>query len=460
MIEWFIAILIVIPAFVLAVSRSSRLLDYAIVVLAFNRGLRRVVDYYINGDFNPFSPISLTPLLVAGLLIIPAFFRHRWLSPESRAPFRLLAAAIIIGLAVGFLLNRFAAIYSLAEWVAGLGAMAFAATQPVPRHIADRWIKTVGWCAVLVAVYGWWQYYTIPPWDGFWLVKSKMAGYMGLPEPTKMTVFSTLNERGSCGGFLAWAVIPMIINRRWRNIGGWFTVALLLSCMILTETRSNLIIIVLVAFLYPTLAKGRGIGRLLVLTALIVAAGTWGVEHIPGMKKMSSRFEAESLIGEGSSLHGRLQIYQFGMAEILHRPLGLGLGSSGLGQRTEGEVATVGDSGYVQIFAQFGWLGGLLFFLALWRIWRELTRRWRFSETYSDLESVDPFIPATRAILIGSLVFLAVGDIFAGFSLLWVFLGRALSPMTDPRERWEQYFAGEEGDEAAADDNDTDYALS
>ena len=57
--------------------------------------------------------------------------------------------------------------------------MAFAATQPAGNEVADRWIKTAGWCAVGVAIYGWWQYYTIPPWDGMWLVESGMAGVHG-----------------------------------------------------------------------------------------------------------------------------------------------------------------------------------------------------------------------------------------------------------------------------------------
>jgi hypothetical protein len=449
MIEWLIAFLVVIPALMLAFLRSSLLLDYAIIVLAFNRGLRRLVDYYINEEFNPLSPISLTPLVVAGLLILPALSHFSWLSRKARSPFMLLGTAMCVAFVVVFMLNRFAAVYSLAEWIAGLGAMVFAATQPVGQRVADRWIKTAGWCAVLVAVYGWWQYYTIPPWDAMWLVQSGMAGYMGIPEPTLMTVFSTLNERGPCGGFLAWAVIPMIISPRWRNAGGWFTVALLLSCIVLTETRSNLIIIGVIAVLYPALARGRGIGRLLVLTAIIVAGATWGLEHLPGMKRITTRFGSESLTGEGSSFQGRLINYEYGFGQVLRSPMGLGLGSSGMGQRAEGaEVQTLGDAGYIQIFAQFGWVGGGLFFLALWRLWSELSRRWKLSRITDEEWSgrVDPFIPATRAILIGALIFLFVGDIFAGFSLLWVFFGRSLSPVTDPAE-----MAGEISDDDAQD---------
>lgn len=430
--EWFVTFFIIAPAVWLAFTRSTLLLDYAIVVLAFNRGIRRVVDYYFNGHFNPFSPITLTPLVVAGLLLVPSVMQFKVLSRRVRTCLYLLGGSVALGFAVGLVANRFAAVYSLAEWISALAAMAFASAQPANRDTADRWIKTAGWAAVGVAAYGLWQYYTIPPWDAMWLVESGMVGYMGQPEPMMMTVFSTLNERGPCGTFLAWAVIPMIINSRWRNVGGWASVTLLLYGIVLTQTRSNLIIIAIVVPLYSALSKGKGIGALLVLTGLFVASATWGIQKIPGIETMQERFASESLYGESSSLQGRFDIYEFGLSDILGKPLGLGLGSSGMGSRAEGSVIqTIGDSGYIQILAQFGWIGASLFFAALWLLWKELGLRWRVGNLILG-EGGDPFISATRAILLASLVFLFAGDIFAGFSLLWVFFGRALSPRTDP----------------------------
>lgn len=430
--EWIIASLLVAPAFWLAMSRSSWLLDYVIAVIAFNRGIRRMVDYYFNGGFNPLSPISLTPLLAASLLLIPALLSLNSLHRKIRLIVGCFAGAIVAALAVGLVLNGFSAIYSFAEWMSSLGALAFATTQRVTVETANRWIKTAGWAAMGVAAYGWWQYYTIPPWDGAWLVESGMVGYMGQPEPTQMTVFSTMQERGPCGTFLAWAVLPMILDRRWRNAGGWFSVMLLLSAIVLTETRSNLIVIAVVAIMYPALSKGRGIFQLITLTSIFVAASIWGLGRIPGMDKISERFGKDSLYGESSSLEGRVGIYQSGLRYALTKPAGRGLGSSGMAKRIGGDkVITTGDSGYVQILLQFGWLGAALFFGALWRIWLELNIRWQVGTKMVGVNQIEPFVPATRAILLGSLVFLFVGDIFAGFSLIWVFFGRAISPNTD-----------------------------
>ena len=100
---------------------------------------------------------------------------------------------------------------------------------------------------------------------------------------------------------------------------------------------------------------------------------------------------------------------------------------------TDVAVESAGDSGYIQIFSQFGWVGAGLFFAALYALWSELGRRWNLGIEVTMAQAIDSFVPATRAILLGSLVYLVVGDIFAGFSLLWVFFGRSISPYADPK---------------------------
>lgn len=436
LIEWGILVLVVAPAVAMALLRSMWLVDYTIVVLAFNRGLRRIVDYYVNDQFNPQSPISLSPLLVAMLLLVPVVLNFRSLAPRVQRMFEVFIVTLVLGFLAGFIYNRFAAIYGLAEWLSAFAAMAFAATQPATRAVADRWIKTAGWAAMGVAAYGWWQYYTIPVWDAMWLEQSGMQGYMGQPIPTQMTLFSTMNERGPCATFLAWAAIPMILDRRWRNVGGWLSVAFLLATIFLTGTRSMFVITALVAVVYPALARGRGVLQLLMLGGLLVVTFTYLVDKIPGAERFSQRYEADSLYGEGSSFKGRLEIYRMGAIVIATNPLGLGLGSSGMGKRADankGEsIQTVGDSGYVQMFTQFGWAGGVCFFAMLWMLWRELTERWQRGVRLVGPDGVDRFIPVARALLIGSIVFLFVGNIFAGFSLIWLVFGRAIARETVP----------------------------
>jgi putative inorganic carbon (hco3(-)) transporter len=424
--ELAITMLLIAPAAALAVMRSSYLIDYAIWILALNRGIRRLIDYYINGEFNPYSPVSLTPLVVGGLMFLAALSRVSSLQGRSKNIFIMFFAGLVIAFAVGLARNGLGAIYSLGEWISGLGAMLFAATQRANGYTGDRWVRSAGWAGVFVAGYGWFQYLTIPPWDAMWLEQSGMIGYMGLPEPTKMTCFSTLNERGPCAGFLTWAVAPMFLNARWRNQGGWVSVLLILSAMLLTEVRSGFIVVVLAALLQPALASGRGIGRTLTACGLVVAAAYFGLQRIPGVERFTKRFETTALAGEESSAHIRLRLYIAGLQTVAENPVGLGLGSSGMATQRGATQSdkTVFDAGYIQIFAQFGWIGALLFFSALGLLWVELGSRWRVARREAE---ADPFLPAARALLVSMMILLVIADVFSGFSLVWVVFGRVIA---------------------------------
>ena len=79
--DWLVAGIIVAIAVVLVAQRSSYLVDYVVIIYVFNRGLRRILDYNA-GSFNPFSPVSLTPLLVTGLMLLPFLARFGTL-PKS-----------------------------------------------------------------------------------------------------------------------------------------------------------------------------------------------------------------------------------------------------------------------------------------------------------------------------------------------------------------------------------------
>lgn len=441
--EYLIAILMVLPAFLLAAQRSTYLLDYVFFVVALNRGIRRLVDFYINGAFNPTSTISLTPLVVSTLLLLPALSRFGRLTPRTRNVSTLIMVALAHGFAIGFLNAGFGAIYSLGEWLAGFGAFLYAATAPVTDRVADRWMRSCGYAALIVALYGWYQYYTIPEWDAFWVTAVKFVGYLGQLRPTEMSVFSTLHERGPCASFLAWAAIPMILHPRWRIIGGWLTVILLLSVVVLTLTRSMFIIVALVAMLQPALSKGKGLGRVLALATVLSVGGSVGLQYMPGSERITKRYDTMKDMQNDGSFKGRMSILTAGIPWVLAHPLGMGLGSSGFGAGRiggGGGAQTEGfcDSGYVEVFSQFGWIGGLAFFSAMGQIWGEQTRRIRQGGR-------NPFLMTGRAVLLGCLVFLAVGNVFSSFSLFWVFLGVSVNRLTLPQPQiqpeWDPYLA-------------------
>ncbi len=425
--EWLIALVIIAPALYMAATSSSYLLDYVFFVVALNRGIRRLVDYFINGAFNPFSLISLTQLVVGALIMVPALSRINRLTPPVRNLSYLIMLAIAHGTIIGVMNAGIGAFYSLGEWMAGFGAFLFAATAPVTSGTMDRWMKSSGYAALLVALYGWYQYFTIPPWDAFWVTSVNFVGYLGVLKPMEMSVFSTMHERGPCASFLAWAAIPMILHPRWRIFGGWLTIILLLSVVVLTMSRTMFTIVALVAMLQPALSKGVGIGRVVVLAAVLGIGGTVGLEHIPGSERITARFDTLKDMQNDGSFKGRMEILTSGVTWVLVHPLGLGLGSSGMGagRINGGTQEGFCDSGYVEVFSQFGWLGGLAFFAALAQIWMELSRRIKQGGD-------DTFLYTGRAVLLGCLVFLYVGNIFGGFSLFWVFLGTSVNRLTKP----------------------------
>jgi hypothetical protein len=424
--EYLVAILIVLPALLLVALRSSYLLDYVFFVVALNRGIRRLVDYYFNEAFNPLSTISLTPLVVSALLLIPAFSNLHLLTPRIRSIAYLIMLALAHGLLVGFMNAGVGAFYSLGEWLAGFAAFLYAASAPVPSSTANRWLKSSGYAAVIVAVYGWFQYLTIPEWDAFWVTAVGFVGYLGQLRPMEMSVFSTMHERGPCASFLAWAAIPMILHPRWRIVGGWLTVALLFSVVLLTMSRSMFIIVALVCVLQPALSKGRGFGHVLVFAGMLALGASYGLKFMPGAERIQQRFDTVKDLQSDGSYNGRLEILSTGIPWVITHPLGLGLGSSGLGgDRVGASKEGWSDSGYIEIFSQFGWIGGIAFFVAMAKIWSELSRRIKQG-------GHDPFIFTGRAVLLGCLVFLYVGNVFGGFSLFWVFLGISINRMTQP----------------------------
>ncbi|MFA7342904.1 MAG: O-antigen ligase family protein [Terrimicrobiaceae bacterium] len=422
--DWLIALLIVAPAAYFYAAGSGWLIDYLIWVTVLNRGIRRLVDW-MGGSFNVFSPISLTPLVIAGFVFLVVLKNRRALPGYLQHIIRFFAAALGIGFLVGLVQNQLAAVYALAEYVAPLSIMGCAAIAKGNERILDRWIKSVGWAAVAVSLYGWYQYYTIPPWDAFWVKAVGFEGYLGKLRPTEMTVFSTMSERGVLAGFLAFAVIPMMISGRWRNAGGWASVALIIATILLTYVRTAIIIIALATIMFPVLNRGRHSFQIILMLCVAAFAGSYILKGTPSSGKVGERMQTIGSITEDGSFKGRIQIASYGAGALLRNPLGMGLGSTGLAGRvnTGGMEAggAIGDNGYFEVLLSFGILGGGCFFYAFYLIWKQVRifeKRGIRSETLMVFKAL--FVTGAVALFAGnwlagpgSVVFC----IFAGFAV-------------------------------------------
>ena len=424
--DWLVSILIVLPAIYLYMVRFTWLIDYLVWITVLNRGIRRYVDW-MAGSFNPLSPISLTPLVISGLVFLMVFQNYNRLPGYFRKIVVSFAIALGIAFAVGLVRNKLAAVYSMAEYVTPLSIMACAVLAWGRNDILDRWIKTVGWAAVFASAYGWYQYFTIPAWDAFWVRAVGFEGYLGNLKPTEMTVFSTMSERGPLASFLGFAVIPMICAKRWRNIGGWLSVLLILSVILLTFVRSTIITIGLATVLYPLLNRGKNTIRIVILLCVIALAANIGLSMIPTSGKISERVSSIATITEDGSFKGRMQIAQYGFSSVIRNPIGTGLGSTGLAGRVNtGEIeagAAIGDNGYFALLFTFGWVGSFFFFRAFYLMWRQIRI---FERVGIRTDAVMLF----KAFFVTGSIALIAGDWIAGAGSMVFFIlaGFALHP--------------------------------
>jgi len=423
--SWIITLFIVGLGAVLAFKRSWWTVDYAIAVFVFNRGLRRVLDWDA-GAFNRLSPISLTPLIVCGLMAIPFLPAWRTLPQPIKTIFTSLGIATGYAFAIGFFRIQFGAVYALAEVITPVFALGFMVTAHAPAPVRDRWIRSAAWCAILASAYGWFQYLTIPPWDAFWVKSVGFVGYLGQLRPTEMTVFSTMAERGPLAAYLAFAVAAMILSPRWRTPLSWAGVVLVFSVLLLTLSRAGVIVATMAVFIHLFINRGKGgfhaiLGMMVLFTAL-----AFGMSRMPGAQRVATRFQTLGNMTEDGSFKGRTELRAVGLRQIVSNPLGYGLGATGIAGRVntgslEGQ-ATIGDGGYFDIISTYGLIGSAFFFHAFWVMWKELSRRYRAGFRPGPVLLARTFllvlIPATF-----------VGNYLNGFSLIWIVFGAGLCPV-------------------------------
>jgi putative inorganic carbon (hco3(-)) transporter len=426
MLEWAVALILILPAIAYAAKGSSLLVDYSILLYVFNREIRRVVEWYA-GRFDPFSPISLTPLVALCLLLMPFFSRYRTLHPLPQQVFGLFFLGIAYGTVVGLIWNGLPAVYGAAEYLSAIALMGYTATASIDDRTADRWLRTAGWAAIGASLYGWFQYLTVPPWDAFWVEQVGFVGYLGKMLPTEIVVFSTFPERGPCAVFLALAAIPMLASRRWRPFLGWPEAMLLVSVIVLTMSRGGIILTALGLLLYPVLNRGNGSAKVVGLAVLLALAAILVLNRLPNSDRINNRFSTLSHMQDDGSFQSRLGIVHVAIPRILGRPMGYGMGSTGLGSRLNtgsqfNSSAIVGDGGYLALFTSMGLPGALCFAGGVFALWRHLS-------ICSSFGLRDDYLGLARVLLIVMLIGMFVGNFFTDFGVMWIAFGRTLSPM-------------------------------
>ncbi len=433
-----VAVVICLPALLLVSQRSTWIVDYLFFVLAFNRCIRRIVDYN-NGYFNPYSLVSLTPLVVCGLATLAVLIElnRRRDSFGNRTAAVLFLYLIAIGMAffIGFINSRFAAVYALGDYLAPIGLIGCGALFASDDRVIDRWCQSVTLTALLVAIYGIWQFYTIPPWDGFWLIASGMDGYMGTPEPQKMTLFSTMNERGPAGSYMCGGLTLLLLRQGTLGWIRWPAVGILAIAILLTYSRTAVIQIGSAVLLYPLLNRGTRSLSSIFIVILIAICGPQLISQLPGFERASDRVATLGNIHEDGSFQGRLMLFGVAIRESVTEPLGIGIGSHGLAAKvsTANKEGTADSTGYIKTLRTFGWIGFMLITVMMWRIW----------VAARDLAAIDPLDKNAmlfRAWYVSGMIAFLSGDWLFTATFFWVLAGYCLGRANELQEnQWRSF---------------------
>jgi hypothetical protein len=155
--------------------------------------------------------------MIAGVMTVVCLVDSRRFPKWASGSFLCFGAAATYAFVIGYLYVQVGALYALGELLAAISLAVFALNYGSDDKIRDRWMRSFAWAAILTSAYGWYQYLTLPPWDEFWVREVGFEGYLGVLEATKLTVFSTMAERGPLGVYLGFTLVPMIVSSRWRT---------------------------------------------------------------------------------------------------------------------------------------------------------------------------------------------------------------------------------------------------
>ena len=216
---------------------------------------------------------------------------------------------------------------------------------------------------------------------------------------------------------------------RWRWAAA-AAAALMIVALIGSEVRTALIgaglgiAVAAVLFQLARAFRGQAGSALLALAALAFAA--WSASGSRSEATQSSaRFERIATPGEDYSFQQRVQKWDAALEGINEEPLGQGLGTTGITQRTYSRVFRLDnryiDNSYLQLGVQQGYPGWILFGIAVLLTGYMLVR----SSLFTDDKRLAALGVGAATSLLTYLVILLTGDMLTswGALLIWMLLG-------------------------------------
>ena len=355
---------LVIAGGLLVTRRAVAYLSFVMWLFVLTPGVRRYVDLQVG--FEQVNTIMLAPWLASALALGPALLCMAMARGAARGPLAGGALAVILaatyGLVIATLEGRaVSAGFDWLRWVVP-PALAVQVVAWLPAHpdLPRRVLRGLCIAAALSAVYGVYQFVTAPPWDGFWMVNSKMES-IGVPEPFAVRVFSTLNSPGSYAVFLVVALLVLLARPGLLGLLGTGLAAMALA---LTLVRSAWAVAA-IGVLYIVLRGGVAAhGRL----AMAVGAAALALPvalAVPEVGKLlEDRFLSITRLSGDASLADRSSAYSDLAENLGETPFGEGIGISGSYQSfVDGGRPRIIDGMPLEVYYALGIPAGTLYFL-------------------------------------------------------------------------------------------------
>lgn len=415
---------ILFPAFLLALLRPKMLVPYTLLIWAIAPELRRISDWS-EGVYQSVSLLSLAPLLTGVTLIIPVLKEIHIIQKSSSRIMTLFAVALFYGALIGLAKNGMGSVYDLANYIVPLLLLPYFAVMRFKPKDIDRLLYAYANIAVMVAIYGIVQYLVVPPWDAFWMKSVDMLS-IGTPYPLEIRVFSTLNSPGPAATFLVFALVPMILEKRWRGTLRWIGVLLVVICLLTTLVRSAWLVLVVMLLMYIGSSPSKGKWKTLIQLAFVASLLFWIVPKLPGAEGLVGRLETLSSVKEDQSYNDRMNLWQDMVPMVASNPIGQGIGSVGQGTKlgNGGELGEYGnmDNGVIALLLTFGVLGAVFFFGALGVTIKQIFVR------VTSKDNMQPYARLALAAWTGAVVSLVSDNGFPGLKgyLIWMLIGLGL----------------------------------
>ena len=380
--------------------------------------LGRLIDYRSGWDSSrlilvaPYLVTLITTLTLVKYL--PKSFR------QGGLPFVLVIAAIGYGTMIGLINSQTVAVArSFLDWFSPL-SFAF--------HLWVNWREypyykkviqsTFLWGVLITGTYGIFQYLIAPEWDRYWMINVSLSS-IGYPEPLGIRVWSTMHSPAPFAVMIQTGLLLLFTH---KNLLRFPTAVVGILSFLLSLFRSAWGGFVLAMLLFlPSLKSKlqlRIISTILILGLCIIPIAT--VE--PFASKIGDRFQTFTNIEQDSSFKARQSNYEENLQFALSQFQGTGLGYTLSFNDDEGDFeAIVIDSGILELFSTFGWVGALFYLVGLILTVRDIF-------IYSQY-NLDPFISALRALILSYCAMTVTSNTLTSFNgtILWGFIGIALA---------------------------------